>query len=265
LPPPELWHFDDIIWLRRSTFGRVARTVGRGADPHRHVLDGADDITEDDVARFWDDFVPAIAREATGDFHGVRTIVTSVRERFGRPLLYKFERIAARYGAFAVARLEPHFNDRGIWAVFGGPRPSLDAKNYYHLGMFGRFLVAAGRDIYDRAMGDVAVAAAELAKMTLHTGAYLDVIFRYEIYVFQASKFRLLAAYLEHEGRPKLEQTENPVLIWLERSARRLFGAIDMVELLKTEFQTEEHELDIPERWPRFAIQDDGAIRLLEA
>ena len=125
-PHPETWHFDDLVWLRRSVIGPLMERARRGEDPHALVLVGADGISPEDVERFWNDFLPTVALHDRRDWRGMRGAVQGMRAKYGRALLYRFERIAGRYGALLLARLEPLFNDRGLLPVFGKVKPGLE-------------------------------------------------------------------------------------------------------------------------------------------
>ena len=63
-------------------------------------------LVADDVARFWNDFLPSVAPRRDEDWRGLRSIVTALRAKYGREQLYRFERIAGRYGALLFAKLE---------------------------------------------------------------------------------------------------------------------------------------------------------------
>lgn len=261
LPPPELWHFDDVIWLKRSRFGRVMERVARGESPHAAIRAGAEEIHADDVDAFWSDFVPGLAVRDRHDWKGIRAEVKRLRERHGRRRLHTFERIASRYAAFLFAKLEPLFLDQGIRPIFGNVEASLDVKTNYHLRLLTFHIVTEGRDAYDAVIRDPSLAARHAANMTMRSGNFLHAIFRYELLVYQSQKLRLLEASTAHAGRPPLSEKERLAKEKIDGVVKRLWGAVELTEFLKTQFTTEEDVLDVPENWPRFEFAADGEVR----
>lgn len=261
LPAPELWHFDDVVWLRRSRLGALVRRVANGEAPHALVRIDADAIAEEDVEAFWNDFIPEIAARDRRDWTGLRTFVRALRERHGLRRLHRFERIAGRYGAFLFGRLEPPFLEKGIRPIFGGVTPKIDVKTNYHLRLLALDVLAAGRDAYDAVIRSPELAASHAASMTMHTGNFLLAVFRYELFVYRAQKLRLLEASTEHAGRAPLTEKQRAAKERADALVRRLWGAVELTDFLKTQFTTGEDVLDVPEAWPRFAFTEHDEVR----
>jgi hypothetical protein len=263
LPPPELWHFDDLIWLRRSQFGAWLKRSAAGEDPHRLIGLGDLALHADDVARFWE-VVPSVAARHRQTWTGLRSSVEALRQAQGRPRLYRFERIANRYAIFLLARIEPLFLDGGTRALFGRAKASLDVKSNYHLRLLTHYIVAQGRPTYDAVMAGPRLAIEHAQHVTMFGSNVLQALFRYEALVYQSQKLRLLAAITQHEGRlaPTEQQRKNQqgIVNLTERS----FGAVDLVEFLKTQFLTAEDVLDVPERWPRFKLTPQAEVVRIE-
>ena len=257
-PPPELWHLDDRVWLSRSSLAKLMRRAQRGESVHELVLVGADGFGAAEVACFWNEFLPSITSKRDHDWSGLGAIVTELRAKYGRERLYHFERIAGRYGALLLARLEPLFLERGIWPVFGKVKPTLDAKTHYHLGLLTRHILAEGRAAYDAVVATPALANEHLPKLTMQSGAFLLALFRYEIYVNQSQKLRLMQLWLELDGRAPPTAGQQQTAAKLEPILRRILGPLDMVDFLKTQFTRPEDSLDTPENWPRFALSASG-------
>jgi hypothetical protein len=260
LPTPELWHFEDLFWLRRSHLGRTMQRVARGEDPHALVAARAPEITSDEIDRFWSDFLPTIGAVHRDDWKGLRQTVGELRARYGRERMHRFERIANRYAAFLLAKLEPSFVDEGIAPVFGRVKPSLDVSSLYHLRLLTHHIVAEGREHYDAIIFDPRLAQEHAARMTMCSGNRLLALFRYETLVFQAQKLRLMGACLEHGGRPEPTDKQRLGKERMDAIARRLFGVLDVVDFLRTQFLQEEDVLDVPERWPRFFINERAEV-----
>jgi lipase maturation factor len=259
-PPPELWHFDDRIWLGRSSLGKLMRRAQRGENIHELVLVDADGFTAADVACFWDDFLPSVESKRDQDWSGLRALVTELRGKYGRQQLYQLERIAGRYGALLLARLEPLFLERGLTPAFGKVKPTLDAKTHYHLGLLTRHILTEGRAAYDAVAETPAQANEYLAKMTMQSGAYLLALFRYEIYVNQSQKLRLMTRWLDLDGRPPPTATQAKSAARIDSILRRILGPLDMVDFLKTQFARPEESLDTAENWPRFGLSASGTF-----
>jgi hypothetical protein len=184
-----------------------------------------------------------------------------MRARFGRPRLHGFERIAGRYAVLLQARLEPLFLDHGLSPALGKVKASLDVKSPYHLRLLAYDVIAKGREVFDEVFAEPSRASAHVAGTSLARGAYLPALFRYESFVYQAYKQRLIEASLEHGGRPEPTPAQKAKKARGQEIATRLFGGLDMMVFLKTQFTTEEDVLDVPENLPRFVIQPDTEVR----
>jgi hypothetical protein len=263
VPPPELWHFEDLIWLRRSKLGPLLERARRGEDPHRLVLLEGDGLEQVDVDRLWNDFLPALPTRTHADWTSLRDSVEQIRKRYERAQLYRFERLIGRYSALLLARCEALFLEGGVRALLGWSKARLPAKSHYHLGLLTHHIIARGRVHYDATFSEPIHAARELEQMTMQSGATLSALFRYESMVHHSQKLRLLESQLAQDGRPKLGTRQARLMNWANGIAQRLWGCLEMIEFLRTQFLSERDVLDIPERWPRFALARDGEIRRL--
>jgi hypothetical protein len=138
---------------------------------------------------------------------------------------------------------------------------SLDVKSPYHLRLLCLDMVAQGRAVFDAVLKEPTLAREQAARTTLATGAFLPALFRYESFVYQAYKQRLIEASLEHGGRPEPTPAEKAKKARGQEIATRLFGGVDMMVFLKTRFTTDEDVLDVPENLPRFVIQPDTEVK----
>ncbi|HEY6559856.1 MAG TPA: lipase maturation factor family protein [Polyangiaceae bacterium] len=258
--PPELWHFEDLVWLRRSRLGSLMKRVARGEDPHALVALDGDGITREDVERFWTEIVPTFSARHRESWLGVRDTVQELRERHGLATLHRFERIAGRYGALLLAKLEPLFLDKGIAPLFGKTHATLDVPSYFHLRLLTLHIVGEGREAYGRALCDPLTAQAHLARCTISSGYVFHALFRYEWLVYQSWKLRLTQMCLEHDGRPEPTATERKNKARGEAFARRAFGVIDLVNYLKTQFLDDAAALDVPENPPHFRITESREV-----
>jgi hypothetical protein len=264
LPPPELWHFDDAYWLYRSRLGRAMSQVAGGADPHRFIADGAPEL-EAVVEQFWSEFVPRVQARHRDSFLGLRQSVNELRAHYGRAHLYLFERVAGRYGAFLFARLEPLLNEPGLRGLSGSAPLPLGVGSLYELRLLTHHILAEGRAAYDRAIAEPRSARENAARMNLFTGHSFQALFRYEALVYQSQKQRLLDAMTKTRGQKEPTARKRAAREKSEASGRRGFGALVVVEFLKTQFTSEEDVLDIPERWPAFEYTADNEVVRVES
>ncbi|HMJ15793.1 MAG TPA: lipase maturation factor family protein [Polyangiaceae bacterium] len=260
LPPPELWHFDDVVWIRRSHLGSLLERAARGADPHELVLHAAGDLTRQEVDEFWNDFVPGISQRDRSSWTRIRQVVDELRARYGREKLYRFERLTGRYALLLFARLEPLILDAGLKPIFGKGRATLDVKTSYHLRLLCQQILAEGRETYDSVVREPERAVSHAEQLSIAAGHYFQAVFRYEAFVYQSQKARLLAAYAQHQGRPVPDAKERERLARIEGIARRVFGPIEIIDFLKEQFKSDEDRLDNPEDWPHFRLLASGQV-----
>ena len=253
LPPPELWHFEDVYWLQRSRLGDVMARVARGADPHTLIAEGAPELAAE-VETFWGELVPQLRAAPVDSFVGLRARVMALRARYGRERLYALERIAGRYAAYLFARLEPSWRAAGLRAYFAEGPQALGVNSLYELRLLTHHIVAQGREAFDAAIAEPALAGQHAAVMTLFTGHCFQAVFRYEWLVYESQKLRLLEAVFKTAGRDPLSPKQERARAKNEALAKRGFGALTIAEFLRSQLETEEHTLDIPERWPRFVF-----------
>jgi hypothetical protein len=108
---------------------------------------------------------------------------------------------------------------------------------------------------------DPTLAVGHAANMTMQSGNFFHAVFRYELLVYQSQKLRMLEAITEHAGRPPPTEAQKRAKAQFEGFARRLFGAVELTEFLKTQFKTQEDVLDVPENWPRFEFAKTTEVR----
>jgi hypothetical protein len=264
LPPPELWHFDDAYWLDRSRLGQWMKQVVRGEDPHRLI--GADAPELGLIAsEFWNEFVPAVRARHRTSFEGLRQSVREFREQHGRPHLYALERVAGRYGAFLFARLEPLLNQPGLAGLYSSDPPPLGVGSLYELRLLTHHIISEGREAYDGVMADPRSAREHAERMNMFTGHSFHALFRYEALVYQAQKQRLLDAMTKTRGQKEPTAQQRAKREKSEAAGKRGFGALVVIEFLKTQFTTDEHVLDIPEQWPAFEYTADAEVVRVDA
>ena len=119
-----------------------------------------------------------------------------------------------------------------------------------------------GRGAYDAVMQAPSRANEYVPKLTMQSGAFLFALFRYEIYVTQSLKFRLMELFLEPRAdvtRCRLE-AQQKAFARFEEILRRILGPLEMADFLKTQFTRPEDSLDAAEDWTRFVFAADGSL-----
>ncbi len=260
LPTPELWHYDDVIWLERSKLGRLMKRAERGEDVHALVTADADGLETADVERFWNDFLPRVASRHRADWHSLRATVTELRASYGRPQLHRFERIAARYGVLLFARMQPLFLAAGLPPMLGFGPAAIDVKTNYHLRMLACHIVLHGRAAVDAVMREPLAANQHVPAFSVRSGSYFDALFNYEQLVFRAQRLRALEAFTEFEGRTPPTPAQKGVLDYLQGVVRRAWGAVELGEFLKTQFTDPEDMIDVPETLPHWKLTADHEV-----
>ncbi|HET8932569.1 MAG TPA: lipase maturation factor family protein [Polyangiales bacterium] len=266
LPPPELWHYDDLIWLRRSRLGELMRRAQLGEDADTLVLLHADNLTDADTQTFWNEFVPLVHQRHCQTFRGMRATVTELRERYGAAQLQRFERIANRYALLLFARLEPAFLKAG-WSFIKPdwpPPPELGAlpvRSFYELRTLCMATAAEGKVAYSAMYRDLSLAVAAASRLTMYSAHQLQVVFRYETFVFHAGKLRLFDCIAKQRGRREPSDKQHRAKQSLDEFLSRCWGSVPFIEFLKTQFDGPEDQLDVPERWPAFEVTAAMEIR----
>jgi hypothetical protein len=262
LPAPELWHPDDVVWLRRSHLGELMKRAEHGENVHDLVLVRASGFDADDVRRFWDELVPTIAAADRSTWSGLRAAVDAARGKFGRAQLHRFERIAGRYAVLLSAKLAP-LVPRLTFANGFGLKPGAPTafKTEHHVRLFSYHALAAGRASYDALVADPAKAASAAERMTMCSALYMPALFRYEAIAYQCQKLRLMAAFTEHDGRPALTEGQRRNKERGDALLRGIVGSLHVVDFLKTQMTGPEDVLDVPEAVPRFRMDATGEVR----
>ena len=257
LPPPELWHPEDVIWRRRSVLQRVAERVLSGQDISQAIIADTTELTADDVTRFWSEFVPFVAAQDRSDWRSLPQAVKEARERFDEDTLYRFERILGRLTFGLVSKVEPIFLDAGIGPLLGSREPVIKAKGYFQLWLLAQQVILGGKERLNAVLREPMSINVEAESFTLASGMYAMAVFRYDNFVFEAQKGRLAHAILE-VGRPQFSLQNAELSAKLDGIAERAWGAVETVKFLQKQFQGAEFEAGFPERYPTFTLSSEG-------
>jgi hypothetical protein len=257
LPEPEQWHWEMIIWRRRSHLGRLMDAGARGEDPTRAILAGARGLTERDVARFWSEFIPTVRRYDRKDWSQLRAATTDVRARFDRAELHRFERVLCRLSVFGSGKLDPLFLRRG-------KRPLLRAKNYDRLWMLMHDAIWQGKAAFESLLADPIAHNPRLELLTLEEGFYLLAVCRFEAFVFEAQKLRLIHNFVLSYYTPRTRARAR----WEELGkafSERVTAAAELFDFLKDKLKGPPFDEGYAECYPRYEFDaGTGVVRLID-
>jgi hypothetical protein len=153
----------------------------RGA-AHQSAVREASDLTADEVAMFWRDFIPEVAAERT-DFRTIDRASARLRARFGQPAVLRFERIAERYAYLLRLRLEPFF--------YGDQTPKIDKRSNFRFHLLLHEVVLDGCEAYERMLAEPAAAAARAARQTDASALYFAGVVRNETIRYHGRALRI--------------------------------------------------------------------------
>ncbi|MEO8394999.1 MAG: hypothetical protein ABI700_18530, partial [Chloroflexota bacterium] len=225
---PEHFHWDDIVWKRRSP--RIAALMAGDLT----ALEAAQDLLPADIDTFWHDFIPAVAQFDSRNWTALPQAVTMLRQRYSPAQWSAFETLFARLSLLLYARLEPH--------LLGEVQPALELESFFHVGLLTYQAIVCGRETFEATLRDPATALLLAQALTTETGLFYVAIFWLDKLVFQARKFRLVGQF-------------NTL-----GYARGLPGFAEVVPFLRDQFYSADEE-----NLPAFARKvDDGAWLIVD-
>jgi hypothetical protein len=224
LSPPELLHPDAVFWRRVSpALGQMLRAYASGT-PHQEAVRIASDLSAAEVADFWQEFVPLVAR-TRGDFASIDAVAAEVEARFGGEGRLRMERIAERYVYLMRPRLEPH--------IYGGVEPKLKTTWNLSFHFLMQELVLDGREAFEGYLRDPASVAERAARMNEQTLLHFVGVMRNETIRYHGRALRLLRRITKVfeepipgilEFRDLLTQHRPADEVWLPECARSESG-----------------------------------------
>jgi hypothetical protein len=250
IPVPELWHWDDLIWRRRSKLKRLMDRALRGEEARSALIADTQDITAADVEAFWNEMLPLVQSgdPRTRTFDRVPETVRALRAKYDVHQLYVFERIVGRLTTMLVAKLEPYF--------FRDKKPILEVKTYYHLSLLANQVILEGEAAFERLYRNPEQSPGYVDKVSMAEGVYLMTMFQYEAMIFQAQKRRLTQRFLFPERPGGMTKYDRDANILLEQ----LSGAMELMTFLEDKFIGPEFDHGFPEKYPTFTHQPDGEV-----
>ncbi len=255
---PERWHFEDVVWRRRSRLSNIHTRMRAGDNVHDAVLVDAPELAPY-RERFWDEFIAAVQAQDRTTWASLPDLVHSLRARYSREDLVAFERLLGRYSFALSLGLDPLFFDAGFLVVFGLTKPKLDVKSYFHLQMLCHLVICEGRARFESVIAEPMRAAELVPTLTVASGYYCAGIFRYDILIYEAQKLRLLTAVMEPK-RTQFSFKNEKLTERMDEIAKRIFGVVEIVHFLREQFKGPRFEREQPERYPSFRLDPSGVV-----
>ncbi len=157
LSPPELFHPDSLFHRRVSPALNAMLAAAEAGSPLREAVRVQSDLSAEEVAVFWEEFVPLLATDRA-NYARVNQLSTLARTRFGDESVLRFERIAERYVHLLRNKLEPYF--------FGEREPRIKKSWSFTLHLLAHEIILDGEDAYRELLAHPEQAAARLERTT---------------------------------------------------------------------------------------------------
>ena len=164
-----------------------------------------------------------------------------------------------RLGLVLVARFEPLY-------LYRGGKPEIPARTYFHLWMLAHYILGLGERAYLDAVADPRKAADHLTQLTAHNGLFLLAVFRYESFVFDAQKLRLVQSISpphDEEGKRRVAysvESMGKAEQFLARVAQAASGYFSVMPYLRDAFQGPRFDQGYPEMYPVLEQLDTGEV-----
>lgn len=261
---PELWHFDNIFWRRRSRLAPLMRRAREGSEDPLTLALLDSDLSTADMIRFWDELWPLLAGPDRASLSTLPAAVARLNGRFTRAERRRMERILGRLSLILVSRLEPLYHHRGL-------APLIPVRTNFHLWMLAHHIIGCGKQAYLEAVAQPMSVVSHVPDLTPASGLYALSLFRFYEMTFDAQKLRLLESYfyphdparkrqlherLLHEDDSELSPGERR-LVQLGRSAS---GFYSLMPHLREAFVGPAFDQGYPECYPTFQELDSGEV-----
>jgi hypothetical protein len=263
---PELWHWEAILWRRRSRFNELMKRSRAGRDDPMQLAIWDGRLTAEEVELFWNEFIPMLSAVDRTTFNTLPAFVKQVRTRFDRRQVRALARLLGRFSLILVARFEPLY-------LYRGSKTPIKAKTYMHLWMLAQHIIAQGKAAYLEALANPASWNTQLAGMTNKSGLYPLSVFRFEDMCFEAQKLRLINSIVHpHDPAAKreiIDKLRDQNLAELGRAerifmsiAQSISGYFCVMGDIRESFVGPEFDHGFPELYPTFEELDSGDVRL---
>ena len=260
----ELWHFEAIFWRRRSYLRPLMdRALDKNVDPLSLACLHAP-LSEADVERFWELFVPLVPRDVRQSLDNLPKVVKAVEHTFSRQERHTLYRLLNRFALVLVARLEPLY-------LHHGGKPQIPVPTYFHLWMLAHHIVCSGKAAYLAAVAEPRSVVDMVPELTDQNGLFALCLFRYEEAIFESQKLRLIEAFqFPHDPVQKranleaLRRRDFSALPKVQRSilelTMRVSGFFNIAPTLRDSFIGSVFHQGYPELYPTFEELPSGEV-----
>jgi hypothetical protein len=193
LPSPEQFHWDAVVWKRRSPKVQLLLKTARTGNPDA-IWAVASAGLDETCQSFWQNFVTPLADQERGLQHLPQQI-QAIRQAYPWEQLQDFEMILARLSLVLADRLEPEFLI---------PKPRIKVPSYFHLGLLIHHIIAKGEAAYIAVLKDPTLVYQHLEDFSLDQGLFYLGIFWYDTLAYQARKFRVVLQLMSLDLNPTL-------------------------------------------------------------
>ncbi|MEY4578861.1 MAG: hypothetical protein RL701_3564 [Pseudomonadota bacterium] len=264
---PELWHFESIMWRRRSSLQPfMQRALQFQLDPIQ-LVSFQTDWKASDVERFWTQFVPRLTNKVRSSLDNLPAVKASLDADFSRQEQRVLYRMLNRFALILVARLEPLYLHRGR-------KPEIHVRTYFHLWMLAHHIICHGKTAYIAAVAHPKTVNNYVSQLTNDNGLFALALFRYDEAVFEAQKLRLIESFtFPHDpvkkrvtaaivrsgdltALPKVDQ-------FFINLAQRVSGFFNVAHTVREHFKGPQYARGYPELYPEFRELPSGEVQLV--
>ena len=253
LPTAELFHWEGLLWKRRSRLSALRGRVERGEPMMQALLADSPDLRAPDVDAYFDDFLPAANLSDREEWASLPETVAALAQRFDAAELRVFERIHGRLGALLEAKLEPLVLGHGL-------TPPLGVQTHMEAGLLIQTILGDGRDAFEAAFADPKANAERVPGLRLASGMYLWVVFKFDLFTMEAQKIRMLDAMFGRESERDPQSPKAKFEKMLEVKLTKVWGVLPVTQLLRERFRGPAYDHGVPERYPEFQMLPSGDI-----
>jgi hypothetical protein len=180
-PVPELFHPDWVGFKRRSpALQAIVSAHQRGMHPDQAVIQSSD-LTEEDVRRFWQEFVPELQVDRA-DFTKHKQRAAALEARFGVDGLVQNERILERFAWLLRVCTERY--------QYADLTPTIPMESTFRFHMFLQEVVSDGRNAYLALLAQPEAAAARAERSSDALQLWTLTLLRYDHVMYHVCVFR---------------------------------------------------------------------------
>ncbi|MET0386101.1 MAG: lipase maturation factor family protein [Polyangiales bacterium] len=263
---PELWHFEAIMWRRRSHLRPLIDAAQKPNVDPLQLVKLHSPLEDSHIQRFWDELQPLLGSDARNHLDNLPGVVEQVEQRFSRADRRLMYRTLNRFALILVSRLEPLY-------LHQGRNPQIPVRSYFHLWMLAHHIICTGKEAYLAAVAEPRSVTSYIPQLTNHTGLFALSVFRYQEVIFESQKLRLIECFTHpHDPARKranveMLRTENfsglpKVERFFIETAQRVSGFFNVAPTLRECFRGPQFNRGYPELYPEFRELPSGVLEV---